>query len=481
MSTAPKRYLHVIQRYFPFRGGSERYFQAFSERFAACGDRVQVVTSDAWDLEYFWDSKRNRVDEACGRLNGVEILRVPVHHLPVATLTHRAIRRLMAESCRVSFPGREALLGIGSCFGPWLPTLDARLAELDRPDLVNSANIAFESMIAAAAKVARRHDVPHVVTPFLHFGESDDPKVRRYYTMPHQLNLLRRADGILVLTSIEADFLAQAGIDGTRIYNVGAGIDVVAVTGGDGCRQRERLSLDGPIVLSLGAAAYDKGTTHLIQAVSSLNRGGASVSLVIAGPVLSDVTEFARRLPPDELNQIHILGFVSEEERRDLLAACDLLALPSRTESFGLVFMEAWANKKPVVGARAGAIPAVVRDGVDGLLVDFGDTAALADAIDMLVNSSTLRVQLGTSGNAKVVDESVWFERVRRAYDTILGMSPRRIDLEAPRHGPIIRRKQFRREGCRRGVGGDPCRGSSQRWLCLRWRCPADHQIIGTH
>jgi glycosyltransferase involved in cell wall biosynthesis len=142
---------------------------------------------------------------------------------------------------------------------------------------------------------------------------------------------------------------------------------------------------------------------------------------VIAGPVLSDVTEFARQLPAGDLNHIHILGFVSEEERRDLLDACDLLALPSRTESFGLVFMEAWANRKPVVGARAGAIPAVVRDGVDGLLVDFGDNAALADAIDVLVNSSTLRAQLGASGYANVVDESVWFERVSAAYGKILG------------------------------------------------------------
>ncbi|HEX3723826.1 MAG TPA: glycosyltransferase, partial [Nitrolancea sp.] len=191
MRNAPKRYLHVIQRYFPFRGGSERYFQAFSERFVARGDRVQIVTSDAWDLEYFWNAKRKRVGETCGELNGVEVIRVPVKHLPAASLTHRGIRRLMAESCRLPFPGHGALLGIGSRFGPWLPSLDARLAEMNRPDLVNSANIAFESMIAAAAKVAHRFNVPHVVTPFLHFGEADDPKVRRYYTMPHQLDLLR--------------------------------------------------------------------------------------------------------------------------------------------------------------------------------------------------------------------------------------------------------------------------------------------------
>ena len=422
MSSAQRRFVHVIQRYFPFRGGSERYFQAFSERFVEGGSRVQVVTSDAWDLEYFWDPARKRVDEAHGEHNGVEILRVPARHLPVPALTHRAIRRLMAESCRLPFPGRATLLGFGSRFGPWLPSLEAELARLETPNLVNSANIAFESMISTAAKFARVHDVPHIVTPFLHFGEADDAKVRRYYTMPHQLQLLRQVDAIMVLTSVEADYLTSSGIPAAKIHLVGAGIEVGAVTGGDGDGLRARLSIDGPIVLALGAAAFDKGTIHLMQAVSRLKQRGVDVYLLIAGPVLRDVTEFARGLPKEDLEHIRILGFVSERERRDLLAACDILALPSRTESFGLVFMEAWANQKPVIGARAGAIPSVVSDGADGILVKFGDVAALASAIETLVKLPSLRAEMGASGLAKVVDESVWFERVRAVYASVLGV-----------------------------------------------------------
>jgi glycosyltransferase involved in cell wall biosynthesis len=415
------RFLHVIQRYYPFRGGSERYFQAFSERFAALGMAVDVVTSDAWDLEFFWDPGAKRISEACSEENGVRIRRVPVRHLPLPRLTHRAIRRLMAESSRASFPGRLSFLTVGSGFGPWLPTLAERLESGAPPDLVNSANIAFESMIATASDFARRHDVPHIVTPFLHFGDPDDPKVRRYYTMPHQIALLRRADALMVLTELEADYLESQGIATERVHIVGAGIDVASVTGGDGDAARSRLGIDGPFVLALGAAAFDKGTVHLIQAVSQLNRSDTGVQLVIAGPVLSEIDALMRSLPAEDRREIRLLGFVTESERRDLLAACDLLALPSRTESFGLVFMEAWANHKPIIGARAGAIPAVVRDGEDGILVKFGDVTALAAAISTLLRSPELGAKMAASGFAKVVDESVWFERVRAVYENVLG------------------------------------------------------------
>ncbi len=420
MSQRTPAYAHVIQRYYPFRGGSERYFQAFSERFARGGASVQVVTSDAWDLEYFWDPRRKRVDERQSEHNGVKITRVPVRHLPAASLTHRAIRRVMAESTRVAIPGRGLLLAAGSRFGPWLPTLDEELRQIERPDLVNSANIAFESMIVAAERLARRHGVPHVITPFLHLGEAHDSRVRRYYTMPHQIELLRRADALMVLTGLEADYLRSSGVDESKIRIVGAGIDVESVTGGAGEAMRERLGIDGAIVLALGAAAYDKGTIHLIEAVNQLRQTGSDVHLVMAGPMMADVDRVLRSLSGKEREGIHALGFVSDEERRDLLAAASMLALPSRTESFGLVFMEAWANGLPVIGALAGAIPSVVTDGQDGLLVEFGDVAGLAYAIDAITASPRLASEMGEHGRAKVVSEEEWFERVRGVYASLL-------------------------------------------------------------
>lgn len=441
--------LHVIQRYYPFLGGSERYFQAFCERFAADGDGVEMITTDAWDLEYFWDPRRRRVEDAVTEHNGVRIRRIPVRHLPVPSLTHRTIRRLMAESARWNFPGQIPLLRVAGHYGPWVPSLRAVLREgTTRPDLIHSANIAFESMIAESARQARALDVPHVITPFVHLGEGQESRVRRYYTMPHQLRLVREADAVMVLTGIEAEYLIGQGVSPERLHVVGAGINIKAVTGGDGSRMRERLGITGPLVLSLGAAAFDKGTIHLVQAVTRLNRAGHEVTVVIAGPVLSEFQRFLDTLDARDRRWVQLLGFVSEEEKRDLLDAADVLALPSRTESFGLVFLEAWANGKPVIGARAGAVPAVVEDGADGLLVPFGHVAALAEAIRILVTDRNLAARFAARGRAKVIDETTWYRRVRSVYRSVLGFTDEELptignSLRTVGEGPVPSRKIY--------------------------------------
>ena len=276
-------------------------------------------------------------------------------------------------------------------------------------------------MIAASQRYARDRDIPHVVTPFLHLGEPGDRRVRSYYTMPHQIELLRHADALMVLTDMEADYLLSVGLDETKLHVVGAGIDVDSVTGGDGASMRARLSVEGSIILALGAAAFDKGTIHLIEAVNELREDGEDVHLVIAGPMMTEVDRFSKTLSGRDSEGIHILGFVSDEVRRGLLAAATVLALPSRTESFGLVFMEAWANSLPVIGARAGAIPSVVTNEENGLLVDFGDVPGLARAIKLIVNSPSLAAELGRRGRSKVVTEGEWFERIRALYVSLLG------------------------------------------------------------
>jgi glycogen synthase len=329
----------------------------------------------------------------------------------------------MGEASRVPFPGRLSFLRYFSRFGPWLPDLRPTLEEIGQSaSLIHSANIALESMISASAEFAEAHDVPLIITPKLHLGEGERSTVRRYYTMPHQLDLLRRADMVMTQTSLEAEFLKASGVPESRLRVVGNGIDIDSVTGGDGGRVREGLGIDGPMVLSVGAAAFDKGTVHLCQAIIELNaRRSEPVSLVVAGPIISNFEEFIHRLEPEDRAWIRVLGYVEDETRNDLLAATDVLALPSRTEAFGYVFLEAWANEKPVIGARAGGVPAVVEDGVDGLLVEFGDVEALTVDIETLIDDRSLANSLGKAGRRKVIDEATWYGKVRDVYLEVLG------------------------------------------------------------
>jgi glycosyltransferase involved in cell wall biosynthesis len=78
------------------------------------------------------------------------------------------------------------------------------------------------------------------------------------------------------------------------------------------------------------------------------------------------------------------------------------LLLPSTGEAFGIVFLEAWAVGKPVIGARAGAIPWVIREEQDGLLVAPGNVTETAASIERLIGNPEMGRRLGANGYAKV-------------------------------------------------------------------------------
>jgi glycosyltransferase involved in cell wall biosynthesis len=118
------------------------------------------------------------------------------------------------------------------------------------------------------------------------------------------------------------------------------------------------------------------------------------------------------------------VGLVSDEQKQALLAACEMLLLPSRADSLGIVLLEAWAYGKAVVGAKAGGIPGVIDDGRNGLLVEFGNVPALVNAIQQLIEDPAEREALGQAGLEKVNDVYQWEavgERVEAIYRKVVG------------------------------------------------------------
>ena len=422
-----RAYLHIIQRYYPYIGGSELYFQMLSEWFAARGDRVTVYTTDAWDLEHFWAAGKRRIDwgAAPREHNGVAVRRFPVRRPPLWRFGYPVTRRLMTHLSALPLPGGAAILRRAGTFSPWVPSLARALREeTARFDLVHSANIALEGPILAAEDYCRRLDVPLVVTPFVHLAEGGRGRVSKYYTMRHQLGTLRRAAAVVAQTALERRFLLAQGVAEERLHLVGAGVDPATVVGGDGAAFRTRHNIEGPIVAIIGTTAHDKGTPHLVQAMQSLWQQGRTATLVIAGPTMEHFVRWFAALPIADRARCRLLGFISPEEKRDLLAATDVFALPSRTDSFGIVYLEAWCCGIPVIGARAGGVPDVIADGEDGLLVPFGAVPALADALRTLLDDPTLAARLGARGRAKTLERHTW-ERVATAfagiYDSVVG------------------------------------------------------------
>lgn len=410
--------LHVNAGYWPWVGGAQTYAQAMAERFARDGDTSSVIATTAKSIDTVWLPHIPQLAAGRETHNGVNITRLKMAHLPLAPYSFYALRRFAPMLAGMGGMGHAALERLAPLM-PRVPGMAAALAaHTPAPDVIHAMNISLEWPVVAAARFAKQRDIPFIVTPFVHVG---DWHVQRNYLMPHQVTALRQANRVIVQTALEQDALAAHGVHPANIEILGMGVDPAEHTGGSAERFRAAHSI-GPntkIVTFMGTLTFDKGAVHTLGAARVLLERGEDVVLALAGePVVPGGFEEAwRALPEGPRARMMRLGNVSASDKNDLLEATDALVMPSRVDSFGIVYLEAWLHGKPVVGARAGGVPAVIREGEDGLLVEFGNVAGLADGISRLLNDPALSQRMGQAGRAKVLARFTWDEiyaRLRR-------------------------------------------------------------------
>lgn len=157
----------------------------------------------------------------------------------------------------------------------------------------------------------------------------------------------------------------------------------------------ERLGLNEPFILFLGALRYYKGLDTLLEAASD------RVTLVLAGggPDLERL-----RLRTTHARRVVFTGPVSESAKMSLLRACRALVLPShlRSEAYGMVLVEAAMCGKPMITCEIGTGTSFVNlDGETGLVVNPDDPAALRRALDQLTNDAALAARLGSAARRR--------------------------------------------------------------------------------
>jgi glycosyltransferase involved in cell wall biosynthesis len=161
----------------------------------------------------------------------------------------------------------------------------------------------------------------------------------------------------------------------------------------------------------------EKGHHYLFQALPEIRRrASAPVRLLVAGSGTFEASyrEEVRAIGCDDL--VTFLGF--RKDTPDLMAAADLVVLPSLAEAFGLVLTEALYLGTPVVATRVGGIPEIVDDGIDGVLVPPADREAVARAILELLENPDKRLRLAGAGRQKVLTR-FRFEDMVRSYEAI--------------------------------------------------------------
>lgn len=151
---------------------------------------------------------------------------------------------------------------------------------------------------------------------------------------------------------------------------------------------------DAPLLLAMGRLHWHKAFDTLILSLRMLP--DAYLWLAGEGDLREELEQFARDLGVSD--RVRFLGW--QEDQRPLFAAADICVVPSRYEPFGLVVIEAWAQKKPLIVTQAAGPRATVQNNVDALLIPIDDVDALTAAIRRLINDKKLGENLVRSGYA---------------------------------------------------------------------------------
>ncbi|HEY2132033.1 MAG TPA: glycosyltransferase [Acetobacteraceae bacterium] len=208
----------------------------------------------------------------------------------------------------------------------------------------------------------------------------------------YDLKYFRRADFHFCVTPDISRYVARNGARPHRVVTLntfGTMPDSAPVSRAD-----FGTPADAPLLLVLSRMHPVKGIDTVLQAL--VHVPGAHLWLAGDGPEHAAYEALAAKL--GLADRVRFLGW--RNDRKALLAACDICVLPSRYEPFGTVIVEAWAMGRPLVATQAAGASQYVTDGVTGLLCPIEDEAALAACLQRAISDAALRSSLAAAGHA---------------------------------------------------------------------------------
>lgn len=198
------------------------------------------------------------------------------------------------------------------------------------------------------------------------------------------------------------------------VYN-GIPLDKIGLHHKTSIVRRLGISKADLVVLYLGRLHPKKSPEDLVRAFVKISKEAPNAKLVIAGK--GEEESKLKKLVFDlgVSKRVIFTGFVSENEKWDLLERCGIFVLPSTVEAFGIAVIEAMACGKPVITTKVGAFPEIIRDRETGLLVPIHSPDRLAEAIIELALDSEKRRVMGARAK-RDVSERFEIERVTDEY-----------------------------------------------------------------
>ena len=346
--------LILTNTFTPHVGGVARSVAAFSEEYRNRGHRVLVVAPEFADMPD---------DE-------IDVVRVP------------AIQNFNASDFSVALP---LYAGLGEAIDGF------------RPDIVHSQHPFLLGM--TALRIARYRELPLVFThhtlyeQYTHYVPGDSDAMRQFV-----INLATRyanlCDQVFAPSESVRNLMLERGVT-SPITVVPTGVRLENFAHGDGLAVRRKLAIpeDAFVVGHLGRLAPEKNLDFLTRAVADfvVSHPDAHFLVVGTGPSKDAMKSvFARS---ELASRLHIVGILEKQSLTDALHAMDVFAFASRSETQGMVLTEAMAAGLPVVALDAPGAREVVKDGINGRLLQEESPATFSAALHWLAGLEPERMR----------------------------------------------------------------------------------------
>ena len=304
-----------------------------------------------------------------------------------------------------------------------------RTALRERPNIVFCGNTFWPAI--AARLHAYLRSTPYVV---YHFGQEPLLILERGSVLQWvQRWALNGASYLFTISQFSKEVLLKFELDSNRIGIQFPGVSAVFLEANDVDVNRVKLELglpdDAILLLTVGRLTERKGVDKVLSALPIVMAAFPNVHYLIAG---SGQDEYRLRNLAAELdvaNRVRFLGDVPHDRLVRYYRACDLFILANRAsgcgdvETFGIVFIEANACGKPVIGGRNGGTADAIDDGRSGLLVNPNDENDIADAIRRVLRDRDYAAALGEYGRKRAHERFNWDRNAADVYRVLRAVS----------------------------------------------------------
>ena len=352
-------------RYPPAPGGAETVVKAYSEGLRDLGHDVEVITTDLYTETPFVKK------EMPSEVNGINVTRHKAY--TVSGEAHYVLAPGMVQS----FLSKKA-------------------------DIIHTHSYGYFQNHAGWIR-ERFQSTPWVITPHFHpswsmWGGAKRKTLREFYDTVIGKGTMESADLITCVSKHERDMLvSEIGIseDNIKIIYNGINWNDWQILPDKNIFRKQYPDISDKFVLFAGRLATNKGLSDFISAMDLVNQ--KSVDLVITGADMG----LGKQLEKEALEKgvrMHRLGHIDDETYRSVLAAAEMLVLPSEYEAFGIVLLEAAAAETAVIGTNVGGIPEAMSPGNNGLIVEYNDVDNLSKSIATLLDDAKLCKEMGKAG-----------------------------------------------------------------------------------